>query len=690
MRNLVRGATRLPNLSGRRLGCRSDDVTRRWFGGGHTWLMPWPILVAFGLLVAGAGVFGLQALQREVHTRALNSAEFSAELINELVVGRNITTDVLHTGVLGVGRRADMDADVAKLSDYHHIAGLQVWALHDGHLIYADRGRPLTAATMPDRELARARRGTFSTVDGGTLNVFLSFDADPDAADDHAADAVTEVMLPDDSISSAIARSVRLIDGGALLVALFGVLLLWRVRERMRRRDHSARHDALTGLGNRVLLAERTDDALSADRQSALLLFDLDGFKEINDTLGYRAGDDLLTMVAGRLAANIRRGDTVARLGGDEFAVLLADLGTTQSLHETPESAHETAERLRRVLREPATIGLLSVETEASVGIALSPEHGTDVDTLLRHADVAMYHAKNNGLGVTTYDPATDTRDEQQLTVLIELRHAITAGELRLHYQPKCRPDGTIEHVEALVRWQHPDRGLLGPYAFLPLAEHTSLIKPLTAWVISEATRQCAAWLADSRLLAVAVNISPRNLVDPDLPDVVLDAIAAAPIPASMLELEITETAITTDPQRAHATLDRLHAVGISVSIDDFGVGYTSLAQLGTLPVDTLKIDQIFVADLLASPAHETVVRNVIRLGRDLGLRTVAEGVESHDIWTRLNELGCDEIQGYVLTPPLPPDELVAWLDDWQATTGASRRQHDGDRGSRDRAELAT
>jgi diguanylate cyclase (GGDEF)-like protein len=669
-------------------------VTRRWFGGGHTRLTTWRILVAFGLLVAGAGVFGLQALQREVRTRALNSAEFSAELINELVVGPNVTTDILNTGVLGAGRRADMDADVAKLHKNQHIAGLKVWALHDGHLIYADRGHPLAAATMPARELNRSRQGgAFSTVSAGdtaTLNVFLPVDVDAGAPDHQAIDAAVEVMLPNDQINSAIARSVRLIDGGAMLVALFGVLLLWQVRLRLRRREHTARHDALTGLGNRVLLAERTDDALSADRRSALLLFDLDGFKEINDTLGYRAGDDLLMMVAGRLAANTRGGDTVARLGGDEFAVLLADLGTTQNPHETPESAQETAVRLCRVLREPATIGLLTVETEASVGIALSPEHGNDVDTLLRHADVAMYHAKNSGLGVTTYDPATDSRDEQQLTVLTELRHAITAGQLRLHYQPKCRPDGTIEHVEALVRWQHPDRGLLGPYAFLALAEHTSLIKPLTAWVIGEATRQCAAWRAGNRQLAVAVNISPRNLVDPDLPDVVLDAIAAAAIPAGMLEVEITETAITTDPQRAHATLDRLHALGISVSIDDFGVGYTSLAQLGTLPVDTLKIDQIFVADLLANPAHEAVVRNVIRLGRDLGLRTVAEGVESREIWTRLNELGCDEIQGYVLTRPLPPEEFAAWLENWQATTGAGRQQHDSDSSTLDRAKLAT
>ncbi|WP_433294216.1 putative bifunctional diguanylate cyclase/phosphodiesterase [Actinoplanes sp. CA-030573] len=657
-------------------------------------MTPWRILVMLGIVTAVAGGLGLHALQEEVHTRAVNSAEFSAELIDELVVGRNITTGILQTGVLDVERRADMDADVAKLRENHHIAGLVVWALRSGHLIYADRAHPSSAAVLPAQLLARSRSGmAFSTVSSGdsaTLNVFLPVDADPAAADDHAIDAVVEVMLPDDAISSSITRSLRLINGGAVLVAVAGVVLFWRTRRRIRRQEYATRHDAVTGLGNRVLLAERANNVLSGDRQSALLLLDLDGFKEINDTLGHRAGDDLLTTIAGRLAAATRHGDTAVRLGGDEFAVLLTDLGAAGSPGEIRESAQETARRLRQVVRAPATVGQLTVETEASVGIAVSPENGTTVDTLLRCADVAMYQAKNNGLGITVYDPATDTRDEQHLTVLTDLRRAITAGELRLHYQPKCRPDGAVGHVEALVRWQHPDRGLLGPFAFMPLAEHTSLIKPLTAWVIGEAARQCAAWRADGHPLVVAVNISPRNLVDPDLPDVILAAINAAAIPASMIEIEITETAITTDPQRALATLNRLHDLGIGMSIDDFGVGYTSLSQLGTLPVDTLKIDQLFIADLLTNPVHETVVRNVIRLGRDLGLRIIAEGVESYDVWHRLNEFGCDQIQGYVATPPLPPDQLAAWLDRQPAIAEAGGGADEGSPGTRNRARQTT
>jgi diguanylate cyclase (GGDEF)-like protein len=624
-------------------------------------------MVAFGILAGAVGLLGLQALQREVHTRALNSAELSAGLISSLVVGRNVTANTARTGVLDTGRRADMDADVLALAGKRQLAGLEVWAIGDGHLIYADRQHPLGETTLPEPELIRARQGAFGTVSvdgrhGSTFDVFLPFDADGD----HALDTVVEVLLPNDPINSAITRSTRLIDGGALLVALFGMVLLWRVRLRLRRREYTVRHDALTGLGNRALLAEHTQAVSGPDRTSALLLFDLDGFKDVNDTLGHRAGDELLVTVAGRLQAAARSGDTVVRLGGDEFAVLLADVNTMQE-------AQEIAHRLRQVLHEPAAVGQLTMEAEASVGIAVSPQHGVDIDALLRCADVAMYHAKNNGLGITTYDAASDTRDEQQLTVLAELRQAITAGQLRLYYQPKCRPDGTIAHVEALVRWQHPDRGLLSPGAFMPLVERTSLIKPLTAWVIREAARQCALWRTEGRPLGVAVNISPRNLVDPDLPGVVLDALAAAAVPAAVLELEITETAITTDPHRAQTTLHRLHALGIRVSIDDFGVGYTSLSQLGTLPIDTLKIDQSFVTDLLTNPVHETVVRNMIQLARDLGLSTVAEGVESHDIWTRLNAFGCDEIQGYVLTPPLPPDELRPWLDRWRASTDATK-----------------
>jgi EAL domain-containing protein (putative c-di-GMP-specific phosphodiesterase class I) len=314
---------------------------------------------------------------------------------------------------------------------------------------------------------------------------------------------------------------------------------------------------------------------------------------------------------------------------------------------------------------------------DASIGVALAPEHGDDLSTLLKRADVAMYDAKRGGTGVAVYDVATDSREARHLSVLAELRQAVEAGQLRLFYQPKCHPDGRIDEVEALVRWQHPTRGLLPPAAFVPLAERTSLIKPLTAWVLQEAARQCGRWREQGRELSVAVNVSARNLVDHELIQTLTEAADGAGIPVGLLHLEITETAVMTDPARVNETLDELFRLGVHVSIDDFGVGYTSLAYLSTLPVRALKIDRRFVTDLLTNPLDEILVRNVIHLARDLGLDSVAEGVESPEVWQRLAELGCDEIQGYVLTRPLPPEDFDGWLDHWRPEAGPAHESHD-------------
>jgi predicted signal transduction protein with EAL and GGDEF domain len=335
------------------------------------------------------------------------------------------------------------------------------------------------------------------------------------------------------------------------------------------------------------------------------------------------------------------------------------------------------AEQVRLVLRRPIVIADLPVEIDASIGVAVHPEHGSDLSTLLKRADVAMYTAKRGGTGVAVYNASTDSRQAQHLAVLAELRQAITAGDLRLFYQPKCHPDGRIDEVEALVRWQHPTRGLLPPMDFVPLAERTSLIKPLTAWVLQEAARQCGLWRSQGRELSIAVNVSARNLLDDELVQTVIDAADAAGIPVQSLHLEITETAVMTDPVRVNATLTQLFRLGVYVSIDDFGVGYTSLAHLSTLPVRALKIDRRFVTDLLTNPVDEILVRNVIHLARDLGLDSVAEGVESPEVWQRLADLGCDEIQGYVLTRPLPPDDFDGWLDHWRPETGPTHEAHE-------------
>jgi EAL domain-containing protein (putative c-di-GMP-specific phosphodiesterase class I) len=279
-----------------------------------------------------------------------------------------------------------------------------------------------------------------------------------------------------------------------------------------------------------------------------------------------------------------------------------------------------------------------------------------------------MHLAKRQGSEVEIYDGTTDLNEAHNLTLLADLRRAISDGELRLYYQPKATIDGRVREVEALVRWQHPTRGLLAPDAFLSLAEETSVIRPMTAWVLNEAARQCAIWHRSGLELRVAVNVSARNLTDDDLPAAVLRAVTAAGISVADLQIEITETAVFSDPAKAEAIVGRLHGIGVSVAIDDFGAGYTSLAMLQTLPIDTLKIDRRFITHLIDNPVDQAVVRNVVQLARDLGMASIAEGVTSPHVWAMLADFGCDEIQGYVLTPPLPPEELVRWLTDWTSS----------------------
>jgi diguanylate cyclase (GGDEF)-like protein len=622
-------------------------------------------LLVVAMLAAVVGVVGVRGLQHLIAERAERGAELSARLVTSLTVRRNLVMDAKGMPSLGPSARADMDADVGELERRGDISGLEVWAA-DGRLMYADPGHPPDEQTMPADELALALEGapfTLESEDEGrghaTVDVFLPVDVQ----DDGTVDLVVESLLPRDPVNDEITRSTRWLYGGATLVALLAVAWLVRLRRRHLAHEHAATHDPLTGLGNRTLLTDRTESVLSAaqDGKTALLLIDLDGFKEVNDVLGHHVGDELLVAVGRALPTGCRDSDTVVRLGGDEFAVLIAALPNSSA-------AIETARHLLVKLREPVTIGGVTVEADASIGIALAPDHGDDLTALLRCADVAMYQAKRKGSDIAVYDLDTDPHEAQQLNLLAELRRAIPNGELQLYYQPKSPIAGPVTEVEALIRWNHPRRGLLAPAAFLPLAERTSLIKPITHWVLHEAARQCAVWRAEGLTLRVAVNVSPRNLLDDDLPATVLDAAAAAGISASQLEIEITETAVMADPQRVKNIVERLHSMGVLVAIDDFGAGYTSLSYLKTLAAKCLKIDRAFITHLLNHSADEAVVRNVIHLAHDLGMSTVAEGVETQAVWAKLSELGCDEIQGYVLTPPLPAEEIVEWLADHAAT----------------------
>jgi diguanylate cyclase len=418
--------------------------------------------------------------------------------------------------------------------------------------------------------------------------------------------------------------------------------------------------DPLTGLANRALLADRTEAALDAATRSgattALLLVDLDRFKEINDTFGHKYGDQLLTLIGRRFAAAVRDGDTVARIGGDEFAILLPDVDDLAA-------ATTIAANLQQALETSFKVEGVELDVDASIGIVLSGEHGTDAATLLQHADVAMYVAKSRNVGVLAYSCEIDEYSPQRLALLGELRRALEMHEIVLHYQPKVSvASGEVVGVEALARWQHPIQGLLYPDSFIAAAEHTGLIGPFTSYVLDAALAQARIWVDQGSPMSVAVNLSGHNLLDEHLPTEVADLLATHGVPASLLELEVTESAIMLDPVRAGRLLQSLSDLGIRLSIDDFGAGYTSLSQLKTLPVDELKIDRSFVMAMASDARDALIVQSVVELGQNLGLNIVAEGVETAQALATLHRFDCDIAQGYYIARPAPVETFDAWL----------------------------
>jgi diguanylate cyclase (GGDEF)-like protein len=419
--------------------------------------------------------------------------------------------------------------------------------------------------------------------------------------------------------------------------------------------------DTLTGLPNRRVFHDRVEQAIQRARRqgerSAVMIMDLDRFKEVNDTLGHHCGDLLLEEIARRLRGALRESDTVARLGGDEFAVLLPSVPGA-------DAAEHVAMELVAAISESIVVEGLSLDTEASIGIALFPDHGADVTELLQRADVAMYSAKSESLPFAVYGSEQDDYSPERLALVGGLRRAIEQGELVLDYQPKVDlASGRVVGAEALVRWRHPERGLLPPSEFIPLAEHTTLIKPLTLFVLHRALEQCGRWAADGHTLSVAVNISARNLLDTEFADGVAASLERWGISADRLELELTETALMGNPVRAREVLRRLGATGVVLSIDDFGVGYTSLNQLKSLPIRVLKIDRSFVINMSTNPADTMIVRSTIDLGHNLGLQVVAEGIENQAVHDALRKLGCDVGQGYHLGRPMPAAEFEEWMD---------------------------
>jgi diguanylate cyclase (GGDEF)-like protein/PAS domain S-box-containing protein len=425
---------------------------------------------------------------------------------------------------------------------------------------------------------------------------------------------------------------------------------------------HLSLHDALTGLSNRVSFRDDVERAIERAEGGgpalSVLLMDLDRFKEINDTLGHHYGDLLLVELARRLESVLRPEDAIARLGGDEFGILVPELsGDTSDLYVA-------LERILAALEQPFQVDGLPLHIESSIGVARFPAHGHDVDLLLQRADVAMYLAKGVGTPHAIYTAELDHHDTASLTLLSELPRAMRDRELVMHYQPTLDVvTGTIAGVEALIRWQHPTRGLIPPADFVPAAEKTGLIQGLTMYVLDEALGQLVRWDQGGLSTAVAVNLSMRNLQDPALPGQVAELLRKWRLPGARLTFEITESAIISDPAGTKDVIRRLKELGVGIAIDDFGTGYTSLAYLARLAITQLKIDRSFVMNMDTNADDAAIVRSIITLGHDLNLEVVAEGVESDEAFGSLSKLGCDTIQGYWLSRPLPPEQLRAWFD---------------------------
>lgn len=419
---------------------------------------------------------------------------------------------------------------------------------------------------------------------------------------------------------------------------------------------HDARHDALTGLGNRIRLISEIDGLLARHDNGAILLLDLDRFKEVNDALGHRIGDILLREVARRLGELLPDDVTLARLGGDEFAVLLPG---DAAVREAP----AVATALRLGLRAPFAVEGTTLEVGASVGIATVPEHGRDALSLLQHADVAMYAAKRSGAGVAVYSSGDHVANLRRLALSRELRHGVESGEIAVFYQPKVTlTTGEVVGVEALARWQSGQRGLIMPDEFIPVAEQTGLITVLTERVLHTALGQVREWLDSGMRVGVSVNLSARGLHEPGMPDRIADALRSFGVPAALLTLEITETSLMVEFDRAIEVLRELVGLGITMSLDDFGTGYSSLAYLQRLPVSELKIDKSFVWAIDAQPAGSAIVQAVIELAHTLRLEVVAEGVETVQHRSALLKMGCDAMQGYLLSRPMAAQAATEWL----------------------------
>ena len=629
------------------------------------------------LLIGVLGGVLARSIETGIRHRNLASARRTAVLVSRLAVQPRLTPGRLARG-LAPSEIVDLNQALRSGFLGRDVSRIKIWN-RDLRVVYSDDAILIGKRYPSNEEVEKALGGeTESEVtdltreenaqdhngDGRLLEVYTPIRF---AADQPVAGAF-EIYLPYEPIAAGIHHDV--VRLWVMLIA--GLALLWaalfrfvsgasrRLQTELKRNEYQASHDPLTDLANRARLDEETTIALREAEHSgahvAVLLIDLDRFKDVNDVLGHGFGDVVLQEVARRLV-RVAGDATIARLGGDEFAVLLSSVpGSTAAL--------AVADRLLGVFRDPFTLDTLPVELEASIGIAISPDHGTDAAALLQRADIAMYVAKRAHSGAELFSVEHDGNSRSRLTMLGDLRRAIENDELRLYYQPQLElRTGKIRSFEALLRWEHPVRGVIAPNEFLPLAEHTALMRPLTHRVLELAARQTREWRAVGVEVPISVNLSAANLHDVTLPGFVVDVLAEEQLPSDAFNFEITESTIMHDSVRAIEVVRRLRGLGARISIDDFGTGYSSFSYLQQLSVDEIKVDMSFVLGMVDNPDDATIVRTTIALGHSLRLEVVAEGVETSEALIMLREMGCDLAQGYWLSRPLPGAEALEWLD---------------------------
>ncbi len=636
------------------------------------------LIIILGVVV---GSFMQHSLRDRTVGDSVRTGEVAANIgVRPILQPADLQHDFLP---LPPAREAQLNAALLDSLSRNNIVRLKIW--NKEHFVVWSDNKRLTQRWFPgDDELNKSFTGAVSTAvtdlrspeelddraNQRLLSVYvpLRVSADDHFTDDPSAKIVGafEIYLPYQPIAQSIDHDTRRL----YLTLAIGLLLLWiavfrivagasrALRRQVETNRHQALYDMLTDLPNRVLFTDRLEQVAIQSRRSgtvgAALLLDLDRFKEINDALGHESGDEILRQIGARLSGRLREQDTVARLGGDEFGVVLPGLTHAQD-------AVVVAEDIAAAFEETFVVDGIEIDVRASIGVA-GTDDGNDAATLLRHADVAMYVAKRSHSGIEKYSKEHDLFSAERLELASEVRRAIEQDELVLHYQPKIDLDtGRVDAVEALVRWQHPTRGLLGPGEFLPVVESTHLIKPLTLWVLDEALRQVREWSDAGERVLVAVNLAAAYASDTRLPGHVEEMLTRHGVEPELLEIELTETAVLDDPGRAEAVLNALAALGVRSSVDDFGTGYASIAYLTGLPISTLKIDQSFVSDLSVK-GNLAVTRYSIELARTLGLTTIAEGVEDEATLRILEDLGCDEAQGYFFSRPVPADECLAWI----------------------------